>query len=180
MVTDSTGDGSIHAKRYPEEVKELAYQVWAFAAGRDAKRTHASLTAGEHGDPVEVSYQAIAYWAREYAWASRAERDMQSIAPDLRYQAFSELMFAGLDGARYIRQVNAGAIDPDKLRLTSSIAAVDRIGFSPVSKGVPSLDPPSDTTPALPDFASMSEDELRAYDDQVRKQTKRQTITART
>ncbi len=164
MLTAMSDESSVHAKRYPDEVKELAYQLWAFVCSRDCKKTYEALLSGDNGDPVDVSYQAIAYWAREYGWADRATRDVQSIAPDLRHQAFSELLFAGLDGARYIRRVNAGKEQPDKVRAMLAVAAVDRIGFSPVGKGMPAIEAPTTTTTrrtyTKEELAKMTPDEL--------------------
>lgn len=145
--------------RYTDEQKETAYQLWAFVTSRNASETARILSQPEW--QIDVPRETVAYWAREYNWAQRAADDVHKIAPDLRFQAFSELLFAGLDGAKYIRKVNAGEEPPDKYRITAAIAAVDRIGFSPVGKGVPTTDPPRLTEGlSVDDLAGLSPDDL--------------------
>jgi hypothetical protein len=143
MATLATGIEIDRSKRYPDETKELAYQLWAFAAARNASEVARLLADGEYGIDDPPPIRTVTHWVTEHGWADRATRDVQSIAPDLRHQAFSELLFAGLDGARYIRRVNAGKEAPDKVRAMLAVAAVDRIGFSPVGKGMPAVEPPT-------------------------------------
>lgn len=154
------GETATTAIAHPEETRELAYQLWAFIAGRNAARV-AALLAQDHD--TAVPERTVQYWANHYNWAQRASEDVARIAPDLRYQAFSELLFAGLDGARYIRRVNAGEEQPDKVRAQLAIAAVDRIGFSPVGKGDPTtaIAPPSDHKQVTAeDISGLSPDDL--------------------
>lgn len=145
--------------RYPDEVKELAYQLWAFMSSRNASEVSRQLHTEDYG-AIEVPRETVAYWVREYKWTERAERDVQAIAPNLRHQAFSELLFAGLDGAKYIRRVNAGQEPPDKVRAMLAVAAVDRIGFSPVGKGMPGVDQPAPSR--IGGATDLSDDELEA------------------
>jgi len=149
--------------RYSDETKEVAYQLWAFATSRNASEVARRLSDEEWGS-VQITKDTVAYWAREYGWAERATKDVQSIAPDLRHQAFSELLFAGLEGSKYIRQVITGTVPPDKTRVLASIAAVDRIGFSPIGKGMPAIDAPQTTTTrrtyTKEELAKMTPDEL--------------------
>lgn len=96
---------------WPDSTKELGYQLWAFIAGRNAKEVARLLASGEHGDPVNVPHTTLCYWAREYGWAERVDREIQAIAPDLRRQAFSELMLAAIEGAKYLHRVARGLED---------------------------------------------------------------------
>lgn len=166
-----TQDTSKHAQRYPEEVKELAYQLWAFVASRNASEVVRRLATEEHGGH-DVPYQTVAYWVREYGWADRAARDVDSIAPDLRHQVFSELLFAGLEGAKYIRKVIDGDEHPDKVRVAAAIGAVDRIGFSPVGNRNPSdgIGAPQSKSLELPSFSAMTPDQLREYEQTLKRQ----------
>lgn len=166
--------------RYPDETKELAYQLWAFLAGRNASEVSRMLATEEHG-AVTVPRETVAYWAREYGWAARVDRELESIAPDLRRQAFSELLIAGHEATRYLREVMRGMHDSPaiddivqdmdlapadkrmridarirahdaarKARLQAAIAVKDSIGFSPVGKGAPTLEPPSAAVEPIP------------------------------
>ena len=53
--------------RYGEDVKELAYQLWAFVAGRNASEVSRLLATAEYGS-ITVPRETVAYWAREYGW----------------------------------------------------------------------------------------------------------------
>lgn len=197
--TITTQSDSPNGVRYSDQLKELAYQLWAFVAGRSTKEVVRTLASGEYGESVDVHRNTVDYWAREYKWTDRAEREIQAIAPNLRHQAFSELLFAGLDGAKYIRRVASGLEDhPNiddivndeslnltdkhlridaklrahdaarKTRSTVSIAAVDRIGFSPIGKGAPGVDAPNGQLDQ-PDFNTMTIAQLREYELSKRK-----------
>lgn len=160
-ATAATKDRLAH----DESVRNLAYELWAYVASRDLRKVQALLAAGEYGDigPQIVPDRTLRDWRDRYQWAARVNDDIHKIAPDLRYQAFSELLFAGLDGARYIRRVNAGEETPDKVRAQLAIAAVDRIGFSPIGKGDPAgqITPPQDHKQlTAEDVSGLSPEEL--------------------
>lgn len=186
--------------RYSDETKEIAYQLWAFATARNASEVARQLKTEEWGH-LDVPRETVAYWAREYEWSKRADADVHSIAPNLRYQTFAELLFAGHDGARYIRRVVRGDEDVPfigdlleddtldeksrsfridirlkshdaarKAKLSAAIAAVDRIGFSPVGKSTPDaeLPKPKSDTQSIPDLAGKSPDELMRLEQEHR------------
>jgi hypothetical protein len=154
---------------HPDESRDMAYQLWAFVAGRNATEVARLLASDAYGSHT-VPARTVQHWASTEGWAERARDDVHRIAPDIRYQTFSELMFGALDGARYIRQVSAGSIDADKLRLTASIAAVDRVGFSPVSKGAVEIAPPQEQAEvhSIPSLTGLSPDELMRLEQQAR------------
>lgn len=161
---------------HDQQTRDLAYQLWAFAAGRQVSRVAALLASPEHNQPVPE--RTLRDWVTRYRWAERAAEDVARIAPDLRYQAFSELLFAGLDGARYIRRVNAGEEHPDKVRAQLAIAAVDRIGFSPVGKGDPTaaITPPAETRAIAPaDLTGLTPDQLAALEAEYRSSRRSRT-----
>lgn len=184
--------------RYSDAVKELCYQMWAFIASRNGSQVFRLLQSGEYGELDQVpTIQMINCWAREYGWADRSAQEIEAIAPDLRHQVFSELLFGGLAGAKYLRRVADGLEDnPNiidipksedagvnydrlmarvkshdaarKARIAASIAAVDRIGFSPIGRGTSGVAAPRGAG-EQPDFASMSIDELRDFEYAMRK-----------
>jgi len=95
----------------------LAYQLWAFGgAGREVKTVRAMLASGEYGDvgPADVPERTLQDWVTRYGWHDRARNDLRAIAPDLRETIAAELLAGAVDGARFIRRVNAGLEDrPD-------------------------------------------------------------------
>lgn len=168
------GPAASPATPHPQETRDLAYQLWAFVAGRDLRRVAELLASGDYGEsgPITVPDRTLRDWRDRYQWAERAAQDVERIAPDLRHQAFAELVFAGLDGAKYIRQVIAGTTPPDKVRAQLAVAAVDRIGFSPVGKADPFAQLPNPSKPkpveageiagASPDVLARMEGEYRS------------------
>lgn len=159
----------------PVDPKDLAYQLWAYRCQGNCVRVAELLTA-EHS--ITVPLRTIQDWVTRYGWAERRNADIARIAPDLRYQAFSELLLAGLDGARYIRRVNAGEEEPDKVRAQLAIAAVDRIGFSPVGKGDPvsAITPPAETRAIAPaDLTGLTPDQLAALEAEYRSSRRSRT-----
>lgn len=120
--------------RYPEEIKELAYNLWYLKAGRGLSETARLLASGEFGEPCTVTVSTIMYWRDHYGWTERADADMQRLAGGLRSSTFAEMALAGPEAARYLREVVTGGADPDKTRVAASVALLDRIGFSPVGR----------------------------------------------
>ncbi len=84
-----------------------------------------------------VPYRTVKYWADTSGWLDRAEQEAQAIAPSMRRQAFAELVFASVPAARYIRGVIDGSNPADKIRTAAALAALDRIGFSPIGNRNP-------------------------------------------
>jgi hypothetical protein len=60
----------------PPEILERAYELWSTVGGRNAAATRRLMEAeAEDGDPVPTD-RAIRKWARESAWAVRADREL--------------------------------------------------------------------------------------------------------
>jgi hypothetical protein len=124
-----TGELDPRGNRHPDNVKEVAYQLWAFVCSRRPGKVSELLQSGQYGEPVSVTDRTILSWSKDQAWSQRVQDDLRAIAPDLREQTITELIFGGLAGARYMRAVNEGwEAEPNRERLSSSIAAVDRVG----------------------------------------------------
>lgn len=148
--------------RHPDDVKERAYQLWAFQASRRVALVSDLLAAGEIGEPVAVPSRTISRWATDDGWPDRVARDLRAIAPDMREQTVGELIMGALGGARYLRAVAEGREPkPDRDRVTSSIALIDRAGLSHVGKSDPSATLSGGSSPArLASVAGLSDDDL--------------------
>lgn len=155
--------------RWSDDVRELAYQHWAFTSGRNAEKVARALA--EIGHPV--TSRSIRTWADDGGWALRAHEDLGRIAPDIRQQTIAELIYGGLEAARGLRSVVVGDLPSDvlaqvdtllgneeldagerdkrlsdlynraerllKTRTTAYVAMLDRAGFSPVGSNAPEL-----------------------------------------
>lgn len=125
-------DGRQH---WDDDVRELGYQLWAYAAGRNASRVADMLAAEGHDVPART----VRYWADAGSWAARASADLAAIAPDIRQQTVAELVYGGLEAARGLRAVVQGEEIADKVRVAAYLGMLDRGGFSPVGSNAPEL-----------------------------------------
>lgn len=125
------------AVRHSDDVKERAYQLWAFQASRRAKIVSDLLASGELGDPVDVTERTIRNWATDDGWADRVRRDLRAIAPDMQEQTIAELIMGALSGARYLRAVIEDRAEPNKDKVASSLGAIDRSGLSHIGRSNP-------------------------------------------
>lgn len=164
----------VWGEKHDEETRELAYQVWAFEAGRSVNQTRAALLQSYDLDiPIRTLYD----WRTRYSWPARVDADLAAVAPDIRRQTVGELIMGALEGARTLRrsvQPTTYALDdhgnvrtddkgnpvtapkPDKVEVTAALGLLDRAGFSHIGQGrVQTVDAPS-MLPADVDIASLS------------------------
>ena len=155
--------GTGTTRNWDDATRDLAYQVWAFVAGRSLKGTQATLRL-DHD--VDVPHRTLADWTTRYQWAARADADLLAIAPDIDKQTIGELILGKLEAARCLRRaVREGVTKeerPSRDEIMASIALLDRTGHSPLNRApAPSL-PKVDRLPASVDLASLPIDEVLA------------------
>ena len=147
--TGTTGNHS-------EETRSLAYQVWAFVAGRSLKATQTTLRLDHE---VEVPYRTLVDWTTRYQWAARADGDLLAIAPDIDKQTIGELILGKLEAARCLRRaVREGVTKeerPSRDEIMASIALLDRTGHSPLNRAPSPQLPKPDALPASINLASL-------------------------
>lgn len=103
-----------HAKRYADEIKALALDLWALKANQNASEVSRLLKSGEYGEPVDVPRETVAYWSRAYDWAAQAEQRLVDLAPALRGRTVSNVVISAHSGSAYLRRVTDGDEDhPD-------------------------------------------------------------------
>jgi hypothetical protein len=128
---DDTLDLDPRGNRFSDDIKEVAYQLWAFVCSRRVAAVSDLLASGQYGDAVEVSSRQVKRWEQSYAWSQRVSDDLKAIAPDIRQQTIAEIVFGALDGARYLRAVVDGREErPSKERVTSALGLLDKAGLS--------------------------------------------------
>jgi hypothetical protein len=118
--TDDTRPISSTGHRFSDDIRQLAYEIWAWEADRNATRTQQILAeecrslaeAGidpssgeimsidEESIPIPTARQ-VQRWARDGDWAQRSVADMARIAPK-RYQDANTRLFAGLPQAQKV------------------------------------------------------------------------------
>ena len=155
--------GTGTTRNWDDATRDLAYQVWAFVAGRSLKGTQETLRLDHDTD---VPYRTLSDWTTRYQWAARADADLLAIAPDIDKQTIGELILGKLEAARCLRRaVREGVTKedrPSREEIMASIALLDRTGHSPLNRApAPSL-PKVDRLPASVDLASLPIDEVLA------------------
>jgi len=175
--TGTTGNHS-------EETRQLAYQVWAFVAGRSLKATQTTLRLDHE---VEVPYRTLVDWTTRYQWAERADADLLAIAPDIDKQTIGELILGKLEAARCLRRaVREGVTKeerPSRDEIMASIALLDRTGHSPLNRAPSPQLPKPDALPASLNLASLPiEDVLQLQSEMIEtlmQERERSTATTR-
>lgn len=148
-------------KQWPDETRELAYQLWAYVHGRDAKAVAATLAREHHATVPERTLQ---HWASSGRWAERAAGDLAAIAPALHQGIVADLILGAVESARLLRRSvspdTAPDERPDKVAVTAALALLDRAGYSPLGRVAPAtVDAPPGAL-ALPDVAALSLDDV--------------------
>lgn len=160
MSEAETRETSQHGNRYPDSIKELGYQLWAFKCGRDSKQVAADLLLAED---VQVHERTIRDWSHRYQWAERASSDLAAIAPDMLRTSVSELIAGSHEASHYLRRVANGAEEkPDKVRVAAAIAILDRVGIGPrrPEGETPTLTLPDGKQQSRKDYSAMTDEEL--------------------
>ena len=97
--------------RYSDEVKETAFELWAFECDRNQRRTAARLKELlSEGEPVPTQ-QVIGYWVRTGAWDLKADQAIAQFAPNLRSRQLSRLIMLGNDALATYADILTGVSD---------------------------------------------------------------------
>lgn len=127
------GDITTIGPARPEEERQLALEVWAFEADRNAAATSRILAESHE---LEIPAATIRAWANRYDWEAKASDLFRTLTPHLYERAAFLLMRAALPAARYILDVTEGKAKPDKTRLAAADSALNRTGFLPFSRNL--------------------------------------------
>lgn len=146
-----------NGKRYDDETKELAYELWAYVTGENARDVAVMLSR----EGVTVPERTVRDWATRYGWAERVATELDTLAPAIRAKTARELVIGGLEAARTLRRsVRAdleGGERPDKTAVAAAVALLDRAGFSPLGRtAAPDVAAPDTGQRSLPDVAALS------------------------
>jgi hypothetical protein len=86
-----TLSGTRRGVRMPDNVRRLAYQLWAFECGRNCRAVAHELGIGEYN---------VERWAKREQWADRANAELAAIMPDLIRQSATKLRLAAYHASR--------------------------------------------------------------------------------
>src|SRR5262245_31619124 len=90
--------------RTSAELRNLAYQLWAFECGRNCRAVARLLGIGDYN---------VERWAAKEGWAERAHRDLHAIMPDLVDQTSTNLRLAAFQSSRRLLAIAVAANDGD-------------------------------------------------------------------
>lgn len=178
--------GAVERAHWPEDVRELAFQVWCFVAGRSIKRT-AEMLRTEHGHDVPA--RTLSDWTTRYDWAAEYDRRIASIAPDVRRQILGGILMGALQGVQLVQR----ALDPDQAGelvalygkalpgvLNAGLGLVDRAGYSHLGRINPrDIENPEERA-MLEQVAGMTPEELRRQDAELAERVRRRRAEQRT
>jgi hypothetical protein len=114
--------------RYSEEVKQTAFELWAFECDRNQKRTASRLASLlEPGSPCPTP-QIVGHWVRTQGWDFKADQAIAAIAPNLRARQLSRLVVLGNDALSTFAQVLSGEIEgEEKHTLQAKVAVAQNV-----------------------------------------------------
>jgi hypothetical protein len=146
---------------YSIEARQLAYETWAFRAGRNSAET-ARILRAECDETHAITDRVIRSWVVQEDWGARANSDLESIAPNIYGGIVTDILYASQAGANFVRRVNEG--DPDTKvngrvdigRVTAAFGALAAAGFSPRTTGE-RLQAPKEASNELKEFADAAE-----------------------
>lgn len=99
---------------HPEDVQELAFELWAFECDRNTARVARRLDQLlDEGQP-RPHQTTISYWARKRGWDIRADQTIASLAPHLRARQLGRLFMMGNQALDTFSQVLTGELDMQK------------------------------------------------------------------
>lgn len=100
--------------RYPDQVKALAYEVYAHRANGDMPETLRIMA--ELCDPP-VSEKTVYQWRADHQWDRRMEEERRNLSPVLWETYFGGLAVAAPESVAYLRSVvtNPDASDRDRI-----------------------------------------------------------------
>lgn len=103
-IVDDSPD-LIDPTAYAVNVRDLAYQVWAYEAGRNVVQTMRILGTNYQEDVKRTTLQ---YWKAADEWETKRLTQLRAIAPDLEFVTKLELKLGAHDGALLLRRIVQG------------------------------------------------------------------------
>lgn len=148
--------------RYPEEVKALAYEVYAHRANGDMPEAIRLL--GELTNPP-VSEKTVYQWRADYQWDRRLQAEREAASPVLWEIYFGGLAVAAPEAVNYLRSVVQDTSANPRDRISASRALLSQVAVHLDQLEARAGGGASDPVPALD---GMTDAELLAYQEKLR------------
>ncbi len=150
---------SHHGTRYDPEMRETAYQLWAFKHGQNAEAVAREL-GRDDGECPGLEGRTVRRWATDGAWAERVAREIHELAPAIHAANVTSLIAASPEAIATVRAINRGDFtDPIRagVQLKAAVEIMQRTGYPAALK----VEPPSKGGPGeLTDFTALSMPEI--------------------
>ena len=123
-------------RRYTDQDREAAYQLWRTTAGRSLRRV---------AESTGVALSTVAAWSQREGWVERAKRDDDDDRRSVRSSIASLVMGEALKSVEVVRKLRDDETGktPAKVRFDSATWLAGLAGIVPVTK-VESLTRPAD------------------------------------
>lgn len=118
-------------EKWPDSVKQLAFEVWLHQAGRNIKATETTL-ATEFDSPV--AGRTIRDWRDQDQWDVKAEEQMRLIVGSYHERTLGQLVVAAYHSASYLARVTSGAEKGDRERLRAAMVSLQSAGYGAYSQ----------------------------------------------
>lgn len=153
LLTFATKRSPDRTTAWPDEARELAFELYYTEAGRKLTTLQKLIEAEPYSLPIP--YRTLYEWHRQHQWDIEADKRMVQFAPHRRRRTADLLVVAAEGFASYLAQVASGAVEPDKTKVAAAKVAMDAAGFASVRVDAPALpastnhdNEPLDTSPA--------------------------------
>jgi hypothetical protein len=117
--------------RYPNRMRDLAFQLWAFKCSRRLTCVADELAAVGRAEGWECTpgERTLRHWATKGDWQRAATEALRSVAPDLTQALVVDMITGVAEGMPYMRDVLAGRIkQPNSTRIRAILTALSMIG----------------------------------------------------
>jgi hypothetical protein len=156
------------SKRYEPADRAAAFGTWY--GNRSLTKTAQTLG---------IAVNTIRAWHKDEGWAKRARDADDDAAEATRLLLATKAVHEAEKSLAKIIQLRDSDSTPPKVQLEAAAYILGIQGIAPLKTSAVTLHEGARTGAGqrddeLPDFATMSHDELRAYEERIRKQRKRQ------
>jgi hypothetical protein len=167
-----------HGRRYPRDVRDLAFQHWAFTYSRNCRKVARRLIADWSPDqygalPTEDELaRIVSRWANTDQWPARVRAAIAAIAPDLDVQIIANNLQNAYQASIVMGQVFRRELPPVEVRNYAYAAkiAYEAIGYDAASMQARIAQVTSEKGEAFNPaaLASLSPDDLAAMAQRIR------------
>ena len=125
-----TTTGRLDVGRFPDRVREVAFELWWIECDRDPVKVASRLRddvlcreqAGLAVDDKTPSDDSIRRWSKDEAWADEAHRRMRQMAPHMLERGAVALVYAAPDAVNTVVRLAKGAMAGERFTVSERVA----------------------------------------------------------